>query len=70
VICSGAFDQDPRMRFKKGEAHLDRVRVPTRVVGEARRWLAPAMLRWVLDDGEATTGFRMTRRPRSFDRRP
>jgi hypothetical protein len=44
------------MRFKKGEAHLDRVRVPTKVAGEARRWLALAMLRWVLDDGEATMG--------------
>jgi hypothetical protein len=42
---------------------------PPRVAGEACRWLALAMLWWVLDDGVTMTRFRRTRRARGFDRR-
>jgi hypothetical protein len=39
------------------------------VAGEAHRWLSPARLQWLLDDGETTTVCRRMRQPRELEHR-
>jgi hypothetical protein len=68
VNRSGSLDHDLTAEIKREGAHLDRVRVPMWFTGSAARQLTPAMLWWVLDDGEVTTSFWTARRTRWWRR--